>query len=80
MRLTGPTGTGTVLLRYYLGGRYEFDQKRGSSTNEERDYLGSITLVATANGTLVAEYSYDPWGLPTSRRTTTATPIVLTIR
>ncbi len=30
--------------------------------NIGRDYLGSITQVATADGTLVAEYSYDPWG------------------
>ena len=90
MRLTNPTGTGTVLTRYYLGGRYEFDQKTGSNTEERfylggdaysapmvlkrsnggswplynigRDYLGSITHIATADGTLVAEYSYDPWG------------------
>ena len=27
-----------------------------------RDYLGSITHIATADGTLVTEYSYDPWG------------------
>lgn len=27
-----------------------------------RDYLGSITHIVTLNGTLVAEYSYDPWG------------------
>ncbi|MBO4584989.1 MAG: hypothetical protein J5675_00095 [Bacteroidales bacterium] len=27
-----------------------------------RDYLGSITHVVTTSGTLVAEYSYDPWG------------------
>ena len=30
--------------------------------NIGRDYLGSITHIATADGTLVAEYSYDPWG------------------
>lgn len=30
--------------------------------NVGRDYLGSITQIATADGTLVAEYSYDPWG------------------
>lgn len=30
--------------------------------NIGRDYLGSITHIATASGTLVAEYSYDPWG------------------
>ena len=27
-----------------------------------RDYLGSITHITDANGNLVAEYSYDPWG------------------
>lgn len=30
--------------------------------NIGRDYLGSITHIASADGTLVAEYSYDPWG------------------
>ena len=30
--------------------------------NIGRDYLGSITHIATSSGTLVAEYSYDPWG------------------
>lgn len=30
--------------------------------NIGRDYLGSITHIATADGDLVAEYSYDPWG------------------
>ena len=30
--------------------------------NIGRDYLGSITHIATTSGTLVAEYSYDPWG------------------
>jgi len=27
-----------------------------------RDYMGSITHIATKTGSLVAEYSYDPWG------------------
>lgn len=27
-----------------------------------RDYMGSITHIATKTGTLVAEYSYDAWG------------------
>lgn len=27
-----------------------------------RDYLGSVTHVADASGTLLAQYSYDPWG------------------
>ena len=30
--------------------------------NIGRDYLGSITHIATADGLLVAEYSYDAWG------------------
>lgn len=30
--------------------------------NIGRDYLGSITHIVTLDGTLVAEYSYDPWG------------------
>ena len=82
--------TGTILSRYYIGGRYELDIA-GSSTKERlylggdaysapmvyirtggsggwtaynigRDYLGSITHIATADGIPVAEYSYDPWG------------------
>src|SRR5699024_9320797 len=27
-----------------------------------RDYLGSITHITDASGTLKQEYSYDPWG------------------
>lgn len=30
--------------------------------NIGRDYLGSITHIATADGILIAEYSYDAWG------------------
>ena len=30
--------------------------------NIGRDYFGSITHIVTSSGTLVAEYSYDPWG------------------
>lgn len=30
--------------------------------NIGRDYLGSVTHIVTADGTLLAEYSYDPWG------------------
>jgi RHS repeat-associated protein len=30
--------------------------------NIGRDYLGSVTHIATLDGTLVAGYSYDPWG------------------
>ena len=56
--------------RLYLGGDaysatmvYQRENS-GSWTayNIGRDYLGSITHIATTNGTLVAEYSYDPWG------------------
>lgn len=81
--------TSNVLTRYYIGGRYEYDQtpngtkerlylggdaysapmvyqKVGSGSwtayNIGRDYLGNITHIATTSGTLVAEYSYDPWG------------------
>ena len=81
--------TSNVLTRYYIGGRYEYDQTpngtkerlylggdaysapmvyqkvdNGSWTayNIGRDYLGNITHIATTSGTLVAEYSYDPWG------------------
>ena len=37
-----------------------------SAYNIGRDYLGSITQIATSNGTFVAEYSYDPWGSPSN--------------
>lgn len=56
--------------RLYLGGDY-YDApmvyvKEGNGGwtlyNIGRDYLGSVTHVATAAGVLVAEYSYDPWG------------------
>lgn len=30
--------------------------------NIGRDCLGSVTQIATENGTLIDEYSYDPWG------------------
>jgi RHS repeat-associated protein len=83
-------GTGSVLTRYYLGGRYELDITLGNTreklylggdaysapmvyvrdSNSDwvlydivRDYQGSIThLVDDSDGTVVAEYSYDPWG------------------
>lgn len=82
-------GAKQVLARYYIGGRYEYDQTTtgskerlylggdaysapmvcqrendGSWTayNIGRDYLGNITQIATLDGSLVAEYSYDPWG------------------
>ena len=56
--------------RLYLGGDY-YDApmvyvKEGNGGwtlyNIGRDYLGSVTHVATSAGVLVAEYSYDPWG------------------
>lgn len=56
--------------RLYLGGNY-YDApmvyvKEGSGNwtlyNIGRDYLGSVTHIATSAGVLVAEYSYDPWG------------------
>ena len=56
--------------RLYIGGN-DYDApmvyvKEGSGNwtlyNIGRDYLGSVTHVATAAGVLVAEYSYDPWG------------------
>ena len=79
----------SVLTRYYIGGRYEYDQLPTGSkerlylggsaysapmvlqrTNEGtwtlynigRDYQGSITHIASSDGALIAEYSYDPWG------------------
>ena len=60
---------GTV-QRLYLGGdAYSAPMvyvKDGSSPwllyNIGRDYLGSVTCIASVDGALVAEYSYDPWG------------------
>lgn len=60
----------TVKQMLYLGGdAYSAPMvyiKTGSGSwtlyNIGRDYLGSITHIATKTGTLVAEYSYDPWG------------------
>ena len=62
-----PTGT---TERLYLGGdAYSAPAvyiKEGSGAwtfyNIGRDYLGNITHIATADGTLVEENSYDPWG------------------
>lgn len=81
--------TTQVLTRYYMGGRYEYDQTPSGSKerlylggdaysapmvyqrendgswtayNIGRDFLGNITQIATLDGELVAEYSYDPWG------------------
>ena len=63
------TSTGTT-ERLYLGGdAYSAPAvyiKEGSGTwtfyNIGRDYLGNITHIATSDGTLVEENSYDPWG------------------
>ncbi len=62
-----PSGT---TERLYLGGdAYTAPMvyvKEGNSSwtlhNIGRDYLGNITHIATSNGTLVEENSYDPWG------------------
>ena len=56
--------------RLYLGGdAYSapmvYQRENGgnwTAYNIGRDYLGSVTHVATVDGTLLAEYSYDPWG------------------
>ncbi len=63
------TPTGTV-ERLYLGGdAYSAPAvyvREGSGAwtfyNIGRDYLGNITHIATSDGTLVEENSYDPWG------------------
>ena len=62
----------TTTERFYLGGdAYSAPMvlvrtggSNGSWTayNIGRDYLGSITHILTADGTPVAEYSYNPWG------------------
>ena len=56
--------------RLYLGGdAYSapmvYRRENGgnwTAYNIGRDYLGSVTQIATLDGTPVAEYSYDPWG------------------
>lgn len=56
--------------RLYLGGDaysapmvlQKVNNGNWTSYNIGRDYLGSITHIATSSGTKVAEYSYDPWG------------------
>lgn len=70
-----PAGSGggtTTTERFYLGGdAYSapivYVKGAGGANywqafNIGRDYLGSITQVATDSGTLVAEYSFEPWG------------------
>lgn len=66
----GSGSTTNTKERFYLGGDVYsapmvlVRENGGSWTayNIGRDYLGSITHIATKTGTLVAEYSYDPWG------------------
>ena len=61
---------GKTVEKLYLGGDYYSAPmvyvKDGNMNwtlyNLGRDYLGSITLVTTAGGFPVAEYSYDAWG------------------
>ena len=61
---------GASTERLYLGGdAYSAPMvlvREGSGSwtplNIGRDYLGSVTHIVTADGTLLAEYSYDPWG------------------
>lgn len=60
---------GTV-QRLYLGGDaysapmvyVKDDSSPWLLYNIGRDYLGSVTCIASVDGALVAEYSYDPWG------------------
>lgn len=67
------SGGGTVTTeRFFLGGdaysaTVVYVKGAGGANywqayNIGRDYLGSITQVAMDSGTLVAEYSYEPWG------------------
>ena len=53
--LGGDAYSAPMVLTRINGGDWE-------ACNIGRDYLGSITQAATADGTLLAEYSYDPWG------------------
>lgn len=61
----------TIKERLYLGGDAYSAPVVAMRTNNSgnctyynigRDVQGSITHIATMSGTLVAEYSYDPWG------------------
>lgn len=65
------SSTTTRKERLYLGGdAYSApvvairtgNSGNGTYYNIGRDVQGSITHIATMSGTLVAEYSYDPWG------------------
>ena len=53
--LDGDAYSSPMVLQRENGGSW-------TAYNIGRDYLGNITHIATLDGTLVAEYSYDPWG------------------
>ncbi|MDE7128200.1 MAG: hypothetical protein K2O58_09990 [Bacteroidales bacterium] len=53
--LGGDAYSSTMVLERTAGGAW-------TPYNIGRDYLGNITHIATLDGGLVAEYSYDPWG------------------
>lgn len=53
--LGGDAYSASMVLQRENGGEW-------TAYNICRDYLGSITHIASLDGTLVAEYSYDPWG------------------
>ena len=63
-------GNDSVIFKYGCGGDaysapmvyVRTDNGSWTLYNIGRDYLGSITQIAYANGLPVAEYSYDPWG------------------
>ena len=48
----------TVLNRYFPQG----EQQSGSNCYYTRDHLGSVRELISSTGTLVARYSYDPYG------------------
>lgn len=61
---------GSDIERFYLGGDYYsapvvlVRENAGDWVpyNILRDYLGSVTGITQAEGTLIAEYNYDAWG------------------
>lgn len=61
---------GNVVEKLYLAGNYYsspmvYVRENGgswSALNIGRDYLGSVTCIATVDGSLLANYSYDAWG------------------
>jgi RHS repeat-associated protein len=52
--IQSPTGLAAVMKRTDQGDQLNFVLN---------DHLGSIQVLASENGTLLEEYSYDPWGL-----------------